>query len=85
MSDQTTLTKEEKTTLLKGLQDCSTALSSVEASKDVIKTIKNDLATGLKIDRKILAKLIKAFHEGNGDEERVLFQAFDDLYTAVTE
>lgn len=79
------LTKEQKIAITKFLKEGSAALTRVEAERDFIKTSRQDLSEELDMNKKVLSRLLKAYHKGNFELEKSEFTEFEDLFTAITD
>lgn len=79
----TNLTPEERVRLIGALEDISSSMTRVEAERDLLKNIKNDICDELKLNRKVLNKLAKTFHKKNYSEEVDLHRNFEDIYETV--
>lgn len=79
-----TATPEEKLKLLDALKEISASMTRVEAERDLIKTLKDDICDALELNRKVLNKLARTYHKGNYNEEVELHKDFESLYETVT-
>jgi len=79
-----TATPEEKLKLLDALKEISASMSRVEAERDLIKNLKDDICDALQLNRKVLNKLARTYHKGNFNEEVELHKDFEKLYETVT-
>ena len=70
--------------LLDSLKEISASMSRIEAERDLLKTIKNDISDELELNRKVLNKLARTYHKGNFSEEQELHKHFEELYEIVT-
>jgi hypothetical protein len=77
-------TPADKLKLLGALKDISTSMTRMEAERDLLKTIKNDICTDLELNRKVLNKLARTYHKGNFNEEVEMHKDFETLYETVT-
>lgn len=77
-------TPEDKLKLISALKDISTSLTRIEAERDLLKNIKNDICDELQLNRKVLNKLARTYHKGNFSEEVELHKDFETLYETVT-
>jgi len=77
-------TPEEKLKLLDALKEISASMSRVEAERDLIKNLKDDICDALQLNRKVLNKLARTYHKGNYNEEVELHKDFETLYETVT-
>jgi hypothetical protein len=75
--------QEDKLKLLGALKDVSNAMTLIEAQRDVIKEVKNDICEELQIEKKIFNRLARVYHKGNFQEEKYIHEQFEELYTEV--
>jgi uncharacterized FlgJ-related protein len=74
----------DKLKLLDALKEISASMSRIEAERDLLKNIKNDICDELELNRKVLNKLARTYHKGNFSEEQELHKHFEELYETVT-
>jgi hypothetical protein len=74
---------EDKLKLLDALKEISASMTRVEAERDLIKTVKDDICDDLQLNRKVLNKLARTYHKGNFSEEVELHKDFEKLYETV--
>jgi len=77
-------TPEDKLKLLQSLRELSASMTRVEAERDLIKNIKDDICEELQLNRKVLNKLARTYHKGNFSEEQEINKNFETLYETVT-
>ena len=77
-------TPEDKLKLLDALKEISASMARVEAERDLIKNVKNDICDDLQLNRKVLNKMARTYHKGNFSEEVELHKDFESLYETVT-
>jgi hypothetical protein len=77
-------TPEDKIKLLDALKEISASMSRIEAERDLIKNVKNDICDDLQLNRKVLNKLARTYHKGNYSEEVEMHKDFEELYETVT-
>jgi hypothetical protein len=75
---------EDKLKLLDALKEISASMTRVEAERDLIKNVKNDICDDLQLNRKVLNKLARTYHKGNYSEEVEMHKDFEELYETVT-
>lgn len=75
---------EDKLKLLGALKELSSSMTRVEAERDLIKNIKDDICGELQLNRKVLNKLVRTYHKGNFSEEQEINKNFETLYETVT-
>ena len=66
------------------MQEASNSLIRMEAERDLIKTIVEDLFEQFKIPKKTLNRMIKVYHKQNFNEEIANNDEFQTLYESVT-
>jgi uncharacterized FlgJ-related protein len=76
-------TPEDKLKLIAVLKDISASMSRIEAERDLLKTLKNDICDELELNRKVLNKLARTYHKGNYSEEVEMHKHFEELYESV--
>jgi uncharacterized FlgJ-related protein len=76
-------TPEDKLKLIAALKDISASMSRIEAERDLLKTLKNDICDELELNRKVLNKLARTYHKGNYSEEVEMHKHFEELYESV--
>jgi len=77
-------TPEDKLKLLQSLRELSASMTRVEAERDLIKNIKDNICEELQLNRKVLNKLARTYHKGNFSEEQEINKNFETLYETVT-
>lgn len=76
-------TPEDKLKLISALKEISASMSRIEAERDLLKTLKNDICDELELNRKVLNKLARTYHKGNYSEEVEMHKHFEELYESV--
>lgn len=64
--------------------EASNSYIRIDAERDLIKNIINDLHDVYKIPKKQLSKMVKVYHKNNFQEEVALADEFEELYQTVT-
>ena len=64
--------------------EASNSFIRIEAERDLIKNIIDDLNDAYKIPKKTIAKMIKVYHKNNFQEEVAEADEFETLYQIVT-
>lgn len=77
-------TPEDKLKLISALKDISASMSRIEAERDLLKVLKNDICDELQLNRKVLNKLARTYHKGNYIEEVEMHKHFEELYLSVS-
>lgn len=77
-------TPEDKLKLISALKDISASMSLIEAERDLLKVLKNDICDELQLNRKVLNKLARTYHKGNYTEEVEMHKHFEELYLSVS-
>lgn len=68
------------------LQEASNSMTRIEAERDLIKQIKNDLADEYGeggLNKKTIAKLVRVYHKRNFQEEQAAQSEFETLYEEI--
>lgn len=65
--------------------EASNSFIRIDAEKDLIKNIINDLYDAYKIPKKQLSKMVKVYHKNNFQEEVASADEFEELYQNVTQ
>lgn len=73
----------DKKELIEAVQAISGSMSRTEAERDLVKELKNDICKKLELDKKVFNKVVKAYHKGNRDEEKAVFENYESLYAEV--
>ena len=67
------------------LQEISNSMTRIEAEKDLIKEIVDDLSSSFEFDKKTVRKMARVYHKQNFISEQQAFDEFETLYTNVIE
>ena len=78
------LIDQDKKKIRDAMQEASNSLIRMEAERDLIKTIVEDLFEQFKIPKKTLNRMIKVYHKQNFNEEIANSDEFQTLYESVT-
>jgi phytoene/squalene synthetase len=78
-----TMSTDDKKEILKTLKDISASMTAMEAARDAIKNLKKEICETYALDKKVFGKVAKAFHKGDKEEEKALFNDFEELYDEV--
>jgi hypothetical protein len=65
------------------LQEVSNSMTRIEAEKDLIKNIINDLSEDFQLPKKTINKLARVFHKQNFDQESQDFDELETLYEEI--
>lgn len=65
------------------LQEASNSMTRIEAEKDLIKTIVQDLSDNFQLPKKTVNKLAKIYHKQNFNQEAQEFEELETLYEEV--
>ena len=74
----------DKLKLLKAIKDIDVSMTTIDAARDTIKNIKNEICEELDLKTKVVAKLARTYHKGNFGEEQELSAEFEQLYESIT-
>lgn len=78
------LLEEDKKKIKNAMQEASNSLLRMDAERDHIKHIIEDLSDNFKIPKKTLSKMIKVYHKQNFQTEVAEHEEFEILYQSVT-
>jgi phenylpyruvate tautomerase PptA (4-oxalocrotonate tautomerase family) len=78
------LLDEDKKQIKSAIQEASNSLLRIDAEKDLIKEITENLFDTYKIPKKTISKIIRVYHKQNFNEEVASNEEFEDLYQSVT-
>ena len=78
------LLSEDKKKIKEALQEASNSLLRIDAERDMIKHIVDDLNDNYKIPRKTINKMIKVHHKQNFQEEVAEHEEFEVMYQNIT-
>jgi hypothetical protein len=70
---------------LDALQEISNSFTRVEAEKDFIKDVVNNLVEEFELPKKTINKLARIYHKQNFNEETREFQELGILYQEITQ
>jgi hypothetical protein len=76
--------KTAKEKIKKALSEASICMTQIEAERDSIKEIIDDLSDEFDIPKKTVRKMIKVYHKQNFGEEVAETEEFQTLYEQVT-
>ena len=77
------LLEQDKKTINDAIKEASNSLVRIDAERDLIKNIVEDLNNNFKINKKILSKMIKTYHKQNFQDEVASNDEFETLYQTV--
>jgi archaellum component FlaC len=75
---------QTKQTLLNALKEMSNAMTRIEAEKELIKEIVEEVSDKVEIPKKYLNKMARIYHKQNLTEVRNEMDDLETLYEAVT-
>jgi hypothetical protein len=78
------LLDEDKKQIRGAVQEASDSMLRIDAEKDLIKEIVDNLYETYQIPKRTISKIIKVYHKQNFDQEVALNEEFEDLYQTVT-
>jgi hypothetical protein len=76
-------TEDETAKLLDCIKDCSDSLLRISAERKLISERTKEVSKELKIQKKMLNKIIKTHYKRNFDEEVATNEQFETLYESV--
>lgn len=74
----------KKKVILDALQEISSSKTRMEAERDLIKEIVNNLHEETEIEKKIIRRMAKVYHAANFTEEVAQDEEFELLYETIT-
>jgi len=77
------LLDQDKKKIKDAMQEASNSLVRIDAERDLIKNIVEDLNDNYKINKKTLNKMIKTYHKQNFPDEVASNDEFETLYEGV--
>lgn len=77
------ITPDDKKKIQAALRKISDVWSEMEAGRDAVKAINNDICDELDLDKKAFGRLAKVFHKQNFEEEEQNHEIFRTLYKAT--
>jgi hypothetical protein len=78
------LLDQDRKKIRDAMQEASNSLIRIDAEKDLIKNIVEDLNEAFEIPKKTLSKMIKVYHKQNFQEEVASHDEFETLYETIT-
>jgi hypothetical protein len=67
------------------MQEASNSMIRIDAEKDLIKNIVEDLNDAFQIPKKTINKMIRVYHKQNFQEEVASHDEFETLYENITQ
>ncbi len=77
------LSAEEKDRLMKAVKEMSNSLARAEGEQEYVREATKKISDDVKLSKKLVGKLVKAFHKQNFEEEVAVHNEFADLYKAI--
>lgn len=74
---------EDKKKFYNAVVEASNSLTRIEAERDLINEIVKSLSEDFNINKKIIRKIVKAYHKQNMTEEQQDHEEFVELYEEV--
>ena len=78
------LLSEDKKKIKDAMQEASNSLLRIDAERDHIKHIAEDIHDNYKIPKKTISKMIRVYHKQNFQEEVAEHEEFEVLYQNIT-
>jgi hypothetical protein len=75
----------ELKTIQSALKEMSNCMLRIDAEKEAMKDIIEDLNEKYELPKKFISKMARVYHKQSFDKESVEHEDFADLYVAVTE
>lgn len=79
-----TFTEQELEKLKKGIREMSDVMTMMEAQRETMKNIIDDVYDELKIPKKIIRKIAKTYHKQNFSEQRTENEEFELFYEGIS-
>lgn len=77
------LSEPDKEKLFKVIKECSDSMTRQDAEKDFVREAIADTAKNMQLPKKLVARLVKVYHNQNFDEEVAVHEQFETLYESV--
>ena len=77
------LSEPDKEKLFKVIKECSDSMTRQDAEKDFVRESIAETAKNMQLPKKLVARLVKVYHNQNFDEEVAVHEQFETLYESV--
>lgn len=77
------LSEPDKEKLFKVIKECSDSMTRQDAEKDFVRESISETAKTMQLPKKLVARLVKVYHNQNFDEEVAVHEQFETLYESV--
>ena len=77
------LSEPDKEKLFKVIKECSDSMTRQDAEKDFVREAVAETAKNMQLPKKLVARLVKVYHNQNFDEEVAVHEQFETLYESV--
>lgn len=79
------LLEQDRKKIRDAMQEASNSMIRIDAEKDLIKNIVEDLNDAFQIPKKTINKMIRVYHKQNFQEEVASHDEFETLYENITQ
>lgn len=79
------LLDQDRKKIRDAMQEASNSMIRIDAEKDLIKNIVEDLNDAFQIPKKTINKMIRVYHKQNFQEEVASHDEFETLYENITQ
>jgi hypothetical protein len=77
------LSEPDKEKLFKVIKECSDSMARQDAEKDFVRESISETSKTMQLPKKLVARLVKVYHNQNFDEEVAVHEQFETLYETV--
>ena len=77
------LSEPDKEKLFKVIKECSDSMTRQDAEKDFVRESIAETSKNMQLPKKLVARLVKVYHNQNFDEEVAVHEQFESLYETV--
>ena len=77
------LSEPDKEKLFKVIKECSDSMTRQDAEKDFVRESIAETSKNMQLPKKLVARLVKVYHNQNFDEEVAVHEQFETLYETV--
>ena len=78
------LSEPDKEKLFKVIKECSDSMTRQDAEKDFVRESIAETSKNMQLPKKLVARLVKVYHNQNFDEEVAVHEQFETLYETVS-
>ena len=77
------LSEPDRDKLFKVIKECSDSMTRQDAERDFVRESISETAKTMQLPKKLVARLVKVYHNQNFDEEVAVHEQFETLYETV--